>query len=264
MPNILQLLLLTSLFFSPLQAQSPWTSLFDGQNLDAWTIINGTAEYIIEGEAIVGTSTMGTPNTFLRTKDTYSDFILEVEVYDDPRLNSGIQIRSNTDPAYRDGVVHGYQVEIDPSPRAYSGGIYDEQRRGWLYPLSYNPGGRKAFVNGRWNKYRIEARGANIRVWINGVQTADLVDNMTAEGFIGLQVHSINDPSVEGAQVKWRNIRIATTALDELSWSSDPDIHQVNLIANTISETEQRKGWRLLWDGQTTEGWRSARAETFP
>ena len=114
---------------------------------------------------------MNTPNTFLCTKKKYSDFILELELKDDEPLNSGIQIRSNTIADYRDGVVHGYQVEVDPSPRAFSGGIYDEQRRGWIYPLCENQAGRKGFKNGEWNHYRIEAIGSSIRVWVNDIQT---------------------------------------------------------------------------------------------
>ena len=84
---------------------------------------------------IVGTSTPNTPNTFLCSDKMYGDFILELEYKVDPKLNSGIQIRSNSIASYRNGVVHGYQIEIDPSERAWSAGIYDEQRRGWLVSL---------------------------------------------------------------------------------------------------------------------------------
>ena len=107
--------------------------------------------------AIVGTSELGTPNTFLATKKTYGDFILELEVKVDNKLNSGIQIRSLSKKEYMDGRVHGYQVEIDPSPRAFSGGLYDEARRKWLYPLSINQKARAAFRSGEWNTYRFVA-----------------------------------------------------------------------------------------------------------
>ena len=120
------------------QNSDGWTELFNGKNLKGWKVLNGTASYVVQDEAIVGTSKMGTPNTFLATEQTYRDFILELEVKVDNQLNSGIQIRSLSQADYRDGRVHGYQVEIDPSTRAYTGGLYDEARRKWLYPLAVN------------------------------------------------------------------------------------------------------------------------------
>ena len=136
----------------------------------------------------------------------YCDFVLELEVKVDDRLNSGIQIRSQSKASYKDGRVHGYQVEIDPSDRSWSGGIYDEARRGWLDNLEGEPEAQDAFNNGEWNRYKIKAHGDTLRTWINGVPVAHLVDSVDACGFIGLQVHSTDhkDP----LQVKWRNIRV--------------------------------------------------------
>ena len=185
------LLLVCILPINNLIAQSDWISLFNGKNFSGWEVKNGSAEYTIEGDAIVGTSKAGTPNTFLCTKKKYGDFIFEVEVLVASGLNSGIQFRSNSMKSYRDGRVHGYQSELDTSERAWTGGIYDEGRRGWLYPLTMNKTGSNAFRNGYWNKVRIEAIGNTIKTFVNGIQCSNLVDDMTSEGFIALQVHSI-------------------------------------------------------------------------
>ena len=203
-----------------------FTPLFDGESLDGWTQHGGKAKYIIEDGVIVGTAVPKTPNSFLCTDKVYGDFELLLEYKVDPRMNSGIQIRSEvfdeektvkwTDangkehtrkiPAHR---VHGYQVEIDPSERAWSGGIYDEARRGWLNDLKGNDAARKAFKQNEWNEYRILCKGDHIRTWVNGVPAADLKDGMTTNGLIALQVHGIgnksNDPPM---QVRWRNLRI--------------------------------------------------------
>jgi len=202
--------------------------LFNGQNLDNWIKRGGVASYKIEGDTIVGTSTLNTPNSFLCTKRDYADFILEVDLKVNDGLNSGIQIRSHcydqpvsfevknkqgevvtkTIPA---GRVHGYQVEIDPSDRAFSGGIYDEARRGWLQNPSgeENQAAREAFKRGEWNLYRIEAIGPSIKTWINGVPVSNLTDNMDTAGLIALQVHGIGeDKELAGTQVRWRNLRI--------------------------------------------------------
>lgn len=182
-----------------------WEYLFDGKTLDGWEQRGGEAQYKVEDGMIVGVSKADTLNSFLCTKQKYSNFILEVEFLVDEKMNSGIQIRSNSFKEYRNGTVHGYQVEIDPSSRAWSAGIYDESRRGWLYDLRNNEAARNAFKHGEWNKYHIEAIGNSIRTWINGVPAANLVDSMTKEGFIALQVHASKESGVE---VKWRNIRI--------------------------------------------------------
>jgi len=173
-----------------------WQSLMPDTDLTGWKQLGGKASYQLVSDAIVGTTVPDTPNSFLTTTKHYGDFILEFEVWVDPSFNSGVQIRSNSNPEYRDGRVHGYQVELDPSPRSYTAGIYDEGRRKWLYPLSLNPKGRKAFLNGQWNEIRVEAIGSSIRTWLNGIQCANLTDDLNAEGFIGLQVHSINKPSL--------------------------------------------------------------------
>jgi len=259
------LVLLFGIQMSTAQDKEDWKPLFNGENFDGFTKLNGDAEYHVEDGQMVGVSKMNTPNTFMTTKEYYSDFILEFEVWVDARLNSGVQIRSNSLPSYRDGRVHGYQVEIDPSSRAYSGGIYDEARRGWIYPLSRNPKGRKAFNTGGWNYYRVEAVGPSIRVWINGVNTSNLLDDMTSTGFIGFQVHGIGDnKDKDGAEVRWRNIRITTKNLDRHRWEMDPDVVEINLIPNTLSEQEVRRGWRMLWDGKTSDGWVGAKLDHFP
>jgi len=197
-----------TLFAASLSAQD-WTPLFNGKDLSSWTKLNGTADYWVEDGMIIGKSKANTPNTFLATKRTYDNFILEMEVWVDPEMNSGIQFRSESKKEYLDGRVHGYQLELDPSARRWSGGIYDESRRGWIYPLTENPEAQLAFKNGQWNHIRIEAIGPYINTWLNGVQCSRLVDDWTSEGFIALQVHSVwGEFAKAGKLIKWKNINI--------------------------------------------------------
>lgn len=189
-----------------------WRDLFNGKDLTGWKQVNGEAEYAVENGELVGTTVPSRVNSFLVTEETFGDFVLELDFKMDS-TNSGVQIRSESKADYQDGRVHGYQVDFDPTPRAWTGGIYDEARRGWIYPLVYNPRGGKAFRRGEWNALRIECVGPAIRVWINGTPTASIVDSMTPKGFIALQVHGVYRPEDVGKKIRWKNIRINTTGI---------------------------------------------------
>jgi len=209
-------------FFNPapgLSADDGWVSLFNGKDLDGWVQRGGKASYRVEDGQIVGSSVARTSNSFLCTKKDYANFILELEFKVESPLNSGVQIRSQCFDSDKTvelngknikipaGRVHGYQVEIDPLERAWSGGIYDEGRRGWLQDLKNNEPARKAFKQNEWNKFRIECRGDSIKTWLNGVPAADLKDSVTPSGFIALQVHGVKDRK-EPLEVRFRNLRI--------------------------------------------------------
>jgi Domain of Unknown Function (DUF1080) len=249
------------LFAAACANAAQWQPLFDGRTLAGWSKEGGEATYRVEDGVIVGESRADTPNTFLVTGEGYGDFILEYEVRVDPGLNSGVQIRSNLND---EDVVSGYQVEVDTSDRAFTGGIYDEQRRQWLYPLSRNEKGRAAFRNGEWNRFRVEAIGHTINVWVNDIQTARLVDELTPRGFIGLQVHAIDATELEGRAVRWRNMRILTGELEHERRDPDPEVVQLSYLVNRLSDYQERHGWRLLWDGETTRNWQGARLDGFP
>ncbi|MCB1230515.1 MAG: SMP-30/gluconolactonase/LRE family protein [Verrucomicrobiae bacterium] len=184
-----------------------WKPLFDGKSLEGWKQRGGEAKYRVENETIVGTTVPKTPNSFLCTEKDYGDFALEFEFKVDPHMNSGVQFRSQSLPDYKNGQVHGYQCEIDPSDRGWTAGIYDEGRRGWLNDLTENRDARYAFHQLEWNHVRIEAIGDRLRTWLNGVPAADLRDDMTARGFIALQVHGVGEND-EAMEVSWRNLRI--------------------------------------------------------
>ncbi len=215
---LLLLAILLPLALAPFGALAEtWTTLFDGKNLNAFNP-RGGAQFTVSEGTIVGKTGKG-GHGWLCTKREYGDFVLELEV----RIlsgNSGVQLRSHFDD--KDRMV-GYQIEVDPTPRAWSGGLYEQGRRGWLQNLEKNDAARKAFKADEWNKYRIECYGDSIKSWVNGVPAADYIDSMDLTGVIALQVHS-----GKNVEVRFRNIRI-----------QDLGRHQ----------------WRPIWDGQTLNGW---------
>lgn len=254
MKSTLALIFTCALIPALVLAEEPWTDLFNGKDLDGWTQRGGEADYRIEDGVIVGTSVAKTKNSFLCTDKVYGNFILEFEVQVDPALNSGVQIRSESKPDHKDGVVHGYQCEIDPSDRGWTGGIYDESRRGWLNTLEYNDAARFAFQPGQWNRITIEATGPRIRTFINDVPAADLQDDMTLKGLIALQVHNVPD-ELAGREVRWRNIRIQENASEgrpDVAIKSPPpsllpDVLEVRQVATGFKFTE---GPALSHDGR--------------
>jgi hypothetical protein len=257
---ILLFLLLPALSFAQ-KKSTEWRELFNGKDLKGWKQLNGEAKYEFKNGELVGTTVANTPNSFLVTEETFGDFILELEFKNDGKTNSGIQFRSESKEDYMKGRVHGYQMEIDPSERQWTGGIYDEARRQWLYPLEYNPEGKKAFKPEDWNKVRIECIGNIMRTWINDKPVSHLVDNMTPKGFIALQVHSIRDKADEGKQVRFRNVKIKTTDLTPSPWDN---LFVMNLVPNELTAQESNNGVKLLWDGKTKTGWRGAYKTGFP
>jgi hypothetical protein len=256
---LIVLLLISSYTFA--QPRKGWQQLFNGKDLKGFKQLNGKAIYEVKNGELIGTTVASEPNSFLATEKDYGDFILEFDLLVDTSMNSGVQIRSHSTADYQNGRVHGYQVEVDPSARQWSGGLYDEADRGWLYNLESNPAGKKAFKNNQWNKYRVEAIGNTIRTWINGIPTAHLVDEYSPTGFIAFQVHAVGSGDKVGKQVKWKNIYLKTA---DFNASPFDNIFVVNTVPNDVSPQEMKNGFKLLWDGKTANGWRGAYKNEFP
>lgn len=201
----------TSLFLSPLGAEKSkhkWVNLFNGKDLSGWHNPYSHGEFKVVKGVI---ELIANKKFFLAYDQKFSDFILEAEIkLPEGKANSGFLFRSQK---RKNGSMFGYQAEVDGSDRNWSGGLYDEGRRGWIHPKKpivnpYNDEHWKkdrsgAFKRSDWNHYKIRCLGEHIQIWVNGVKTTDLKDSTDAKGFIAIQHHG-----EKGQVYRFKNIKI--------------------------------------------------------
>jgi hypothetical protein len=193
------------------QKNNGWIELVNKNLLQGWKKVGGKGIFENKNGVIVGTSVVDTANTFLITEQEYEDFVLELDVMiESPLSNSGIQTCSHFGGNGHEGKVYGRQVEIDPTARKWTGGIYDEDRREWLYPLDLNPAAKNAFTVGKYNHFKIECIGDEVKTWVNQIPVAWVKDTVDSKGFIGLQVHAAGSVEQPGHKVYFKNIKIKT------------------------------------------------------
>jgi hypothetical protein len=198
-------------------AQEGFRDLFDGESLDGWSNPYewGQAQ-VVEGEIHLTADR----KFFLVTDETFSDFVFEGEVHlPEGQANSGFMFRCHKEP----NRVFGYQAEVDGSERRWSGGLYDEGRRAWLWPRRPTDKDdeetkalversqahfateevKNAFKRDDWNQYRITCVGDQIKIEVNGVVTTEYTDDVDASGYLAIQHHG-----EKGQTYRFRNLRV--------------------------------------------------------
>ena len=205
--------------------------IFNGSNLNGWLNYGG-GKFYVENNCIVAEAITGLPNTFLHTEKKYQNFELQFDVKLDTVLNSGVQIRSNIyqndtetvrwggrfdqegkkdlkNIIRKAGTFWGYQIEIDPTSRAWSGAIYEEAGRGFLHTPGINQKVKSAFKPLEWNHYKIRVKDNHIQSWVNGVIIGDVYDDLTVNGYIALQLHSIGKDKIRAnKKIRWKNLSL--------------------------------------------------------
>ena len=213
-------------WMAELERATPTDSRIDVLARDGWSTV-GTARYDIEGGVLHGRGNEPR-NSFHVYPDPVADFELELEFKAAPGSNSGIQVRSAV--TEDDAAVRGYQIEIDTSERGWTGGLYDELRRGWLEPLADDPVARSALMPDRWNHLRVVMEGPHVRTWINGIPCVDAYDATDLEGILAFQVHG------GACDMRWRNVSLTPLG---------------------------RHRWHPLFDGATLDGWTASGGGTW-
>ena len=185
-----------------------FTDLFNGKDLTGWQAIGGTSTFEAKDGAIRGVCVPGSPSTYLyTTEDDFADFIFTCELRWEVEGNTGVMFRAGRTPGKSGPTALGPQMEMEPpsQDRDWSGGIYGQGCGGWYYPLwlKEHAQARTALKSEGWNRVTIEARGPEVRTWLNGVPIAYWKTDQFLEGAFGLQIHA----GQKGA-VLWRNLKV--------------------------------------------------------
>ena len=171
--------------------------IFNGKNLDGWTI-HGTEKWYVDHGELICESGPDKQYGYLSTNKNYKNFILTLEFRQEANGNSGVFFRSSIE-----GVkISGWQVEVAPREQ-HTGGIYESYGRGWI--IQPKPEDERFLKYGKWNKLKIKVINDEVTTWLNGHQMIYLKDQKigTGEGFIALQIHDGG-----GIKVRWKKIRI--------------------------------------------------------
>ncbi len=221
-PSVKTLPRLVCFLLSPLavfSAEPPWRELFNGRDLTGWKIVGAhpKAHAAVENGEMVGHMVRGTPeHTFFCTEEKFGDFILEVDAFQTGGFNTGILFRCIDTPAAASVRLHGYQVKIDPSPtRRWTGGIFDDYGKNWLWlqTLEHDERARTAYKFNEWVRFRVEAIGRSLKVWVNGTPTAHLIHDKYTRGYVAFKIHSFaatGNPAQERNLIRFRNVRVIT------------------------------------------------------
>ena len=189
--------------------QKGFKSIFNGKNLDGWVSYGGECTFEVVDGTIEATTIPGSQSTYLSTvKDDYTDFVFTCEVRWLVDGNTGVQFRSKVRKGNKvENDVYGPQFELEEKSRArgWSGGIYGQSDGGYLYPLwlDAHKEARDAVNYDGWNRVTIQARGMNMKTWINGIPAAHVRSKKYMDGFFSLQSHS-----GQQGKVQFRNIKV--------------------------------------------------------
>lgn len=195
MKKISILVLFAILSFHHAQAQA--VPIFNGKDINNWTI-HGTEKWYVDHGELICESGPDKQYGYLSTNKAYKNFTLTVEFKQEANGNSGVFFRSSIEGTK----ISGWQAEVAP-PNLHTGGIYESYGRGWF--IKPKPEDEQWLKMGEWNTMKVTAIGDEVTTWLNGHEMIHIKDEKIGkgEGFIALQIHDGG-----GIKVKWRNLKI--------------------------------------------------------
>lgn len=194
--SIIAVVLVLTGLFGTCQAKSKWVSLFNGKDLDGWTV-RGKATWSVQDGVLVGEGGMG----HIYTNATCSDFEFKgmFRISDQgAKSNSGLYFRANPPADNPDGYPRGYEAQICHNQDAHTG---------WLWKPGTPTGKASELLtkNGEWFEYQIKAVGGHIQFWINKKLVMTYDDAEYKSGHFAIQGHNPG-MKIEAKELFYRNL----------------------------------------------------------
>jgi len=209
------------------QANKDWIEIFNGKNLDGWSIIGGAGKVDVSDGSIELHQTANTSeHTFVRSNKKYKDFIMEVDCKRDSTFFYGILFRAQDAPDTAHVRLYGYQVKFDHNPeRRWTGAIFDDFGNTWNWMSTLTDDHRAQYAvkpAGEWDHYLIEAIDDHIKVWVNGIPTTYMINSKYGKGYIAFKIHFLGDRKEQEKAASWiKNVRIINSKPKKYSQPMD-------------------------------------------
>ncbi len=178
---------------------SDWISLFNGENLDGWTVRGNAKWHVLDG-VMIGQSDKGTGHIYAGPE------LSDLEVKGMFRLsdqggggNSGLYFRANPPEDNPDGYPRGYEAQICHNQDAHTG---------WLWKPGTPTGEASELLTGddEWFSMRVRAQGSLIQIWVNDQLVMSHEDEEYKKGFFAIQCHNPG-MTIESKELYYRDLK---------------------------------------------------------
>lgn len=179
-------------------ADSDWVSLFNGKNIDGWTV-RGSATWSVEDGVLTGVSKGGQGHIYAAPELSDLQVKGEFRVTSKERGgNSGLYFRANPPKDNADGYPEGYEAQICHTQEAHTG---------WLWKPGTPTGKATKLItkDEEWFSMRVRAKGKELKIWINEELVMTYSDTEYTKGFIALQCHN-EGMLIEARELYYRDL----------------------------------------------------------
>jgi hypothetical protein len=191
-PRILICTVAFAALSSALVAQEKFEPVFNGKDLSGWKAPEKNVWYLVQDGILQLRSSEDKKGSVLWTEKEYENFVMELEFkFISGTIDSGVHVKS--DDQIQIGISGSLKRDMTASPYIPGKG----------YPVEAE-GVKELLKMNDWNQMRIEVRGTEYAVSLNGKKVMTYKsESGKAKGPIGLQLHGDRDMAID-----YRNLKV--------------------------------------------------------